>query len=125
MDALGNYRDTTCEDLRRRNRNGQELTMKTLKALLILFGTAAVIFAGSYGWNTDPADDPRIQEAFGSILNKRDAQGSPIPATQREVSGAAMKWVSDQTSDYERRKNMAAYSPPPFATSPSPIPTAF
>ena len=98
--------------------------MKTiLKTILLLLVTAIVIYAGSYGWNTDPADDPRIQEAFGSILGKRDVNGSPIPATQREVSGAAMNWVSQQTSDYERRKNMAQYSPSPFATSPSPTPT--
>jgi len=92
--------------------------------LILLFGVAAVVIAGSYGWNTDPADDPRIQEAFGSILQTKDAAGSPRPATQREVSGAAMQWVSQQTTDYERRKNMTAFSPPPFVTSPTPSPTA-
>src|SRR5215475_3873880 len=97
--------------------------MKTRLILLLLL-VAAAIYAGSYGWNTDPADDPRIQEAFGSILGKKDAAGSPIPATQRDVSAAAMNWVNQQTSDYEKRKNMQAYSPPPFATSPSPSATA-
>jgi len=94
-----------------------------MKTLLILLAGAAVIYAGSYGWNTDPADDPRIQEAFGSILGKKDASGSPIPATQREVSAAAMEWTNQQTRDYERRKNMAAFSPSPFVTSPTPSPT--
>src|SRR5262245_63627425 len=97
--------------------------MKLIRITLLLLATAVVIYAGSYGWNTDPADDPRILEAFGSILGKHDAQGSPIPATQREVSGAAMNWVNQQTNDYERRKNMAQYSPPPFVTSPTPSPT--
>jgi len=92
-----------------------------MKTILIIILTAAAVFAGSYGWNTDPADDPRILAAFGSILNKGvDASGSPIPATQREVSAAAMNWVNSQTQDYERRKNMTAYTPPPFVTSPTP-----
>ena len=96
--------------------------MKIRIVIILLLGAAA-IYAGSYGWNTDPADDPRIQEAFGNILNKHDAAGSPIPATQREVSAAAMNWVNQQTSDYERRKNMAQYSPPPFQTTPTPLPS--
>jgi hypothetical protein len=97
--------------------------MKTIRLILLLLVVAGVIYAGSYGWNTDPADDPRILEAFGSIMNKRDANGSPVPATQREVSAAAMNWVNQQTTDYERRKNMAQYTPPPFATSPTPSPS--
>jgi|SRR5215472_360722 len=76
-----------------------------------------MIYAGSYGWNTDPSDDPRIQEAYGSILNLGRN------ATQREVSAAAMNWVASSTTDYERRKNLQQYSPTPFATSPTPVPS--
>ena len=98
--------------------------MKTkLRFILLLLIAAATVFAGSYGWNTDPADDPRICAAYGSILGLKDAAGSPRPATQREVSAAAMNWVNSSTSDYERRKNMAQFSPSPFATTPSPTPT--
>jgi len=94
------------------------------RILIFILLTAAAVFAGSYGWNTDPADDPRIQEAFGSILGKFQPGQSPVPATQREVSAAAMNWVNQQTSDYERRKNMQQFSPPPFVTTPSPTATA-
>ena len=76
-----------------------------------------MIYAGNYGWNTDPADDPRIQAAYGSILNLQR------PATQREVSAAAMNWVASSTTDYEKRMNMQGYSPTPFATSPTPVPS--
>jgi len=89
-----------------------------MRTLLVLLLTAAALFAGSYGWNTDPVDDPRILEAFGSILGKFTPGQSPVPATQREVSAAAMNWVNQQTADYERRKNMQAFTPPPFQSTP-------
>ena len=96
--------------------------------ILILSVGVITVIAGSYGWNTDPADDPRILEAFGSILGFKDANGSPSPCKQRDVSAAAMQWVNQQTADYERRKNMAAFQPSPPATTPiilsNAVPTA-
>jgi hypothetical protein len=67
------------------------------------------------------ADEPRMTEAFGSIL------GLGRPATAAEVTGAISVWLAGQTSDYEKRKNMAQFSPPPLELLPpqsagSPIP---
>lgn len=66
------------------------------------------------------ADEPRIFEAFGSILNLRNAGGQPRPATAAEVEGAVEAWIKGQTTDYEKRKDMAAFSPPPLTLG-SPI----
>jgi hypothetical protein len=64
-----------------------------------------------------------VAEAFGSVLGLKDANGSPRPATQDEVSKACQDFVQSTTQDYERRKNMATFvpSPVPIATAvPSP-----
>jgi hypothetical protein len=59
-------------------------------------------------------DVPRVQEAYGSILNKRDAQGNPRPATPAEVDKAITDWLHQSTLDYERRKNTYTFVPPPM-----------
>ena len=56
-----------------------------------------------------PADQQRVTEAFGSIL------GLGRPATMQEISDATAQWLGGQTHDYERRKNMTTFTPPPFS----------
>ena len=56
-----------------------------------------------------PADQGRVTEAFGSIL------GLGRPATMQEISDATAQWLGSQTHDYERRKNMTTFTPPPFS----------
>jgi hypothetical protein len=57
-------------------------------------------------------DSTRVEEAFGSILNLGR------PATTAEVESALFDWVEGQTHDYERRQNMASFTPAPFANNP-------
>ncbi len=54
------------------------------------------------------ADEPRVTEAFGSILNL------PQPATAEDLQGACSSWMGNQTQDYERRKNQQEFVPPPL-----------
>jgi hypothetical protein len=75
------------------------------------------------------AEQPRVEEAFGSILGLRNPDGTPRPATGVEIEAAIFNWVEGSTHDYERRKNMSAFTPPPFGsaknyklTSPTPSP---
>jgi hypothetical protein len=63
------------------------------------------------------ADVPRIQEAYGSIYNLGR------PATQTDIENAVRQWLRDSTQDYERRKNMQQYTPPPVTFTPAPTPT--
>jgi hypothetical protein len=58
------------------------------------------------------ADEARMTEAFGSILNLGR------PATAEEMTAAVITWMGGQTSDYEKRKNMAQFSPPPLVLLP-------
>jgi hypothetical protein len=78
----------------------------------------------------DP-DMPRIKEAFGSILGLKDENGQPRSATVAEVEQAMYNWIVSSTGDYERRKNMAAFTPAPpsgggakdrVAVTPTPTP---
>lgn len=59
-------------------------------------------------------DEPRVTEAFGSILNLKDTEGQPIPATAEDLQEACSVWMGNQTQDYERRKNMQTFVPPPL-----------
>ena len=75
------------------------------------------------------ADYSRVETAYGSILGLKDASGNPRPATPLEVETAVFDWLEGSTHDYERRQNMASYSPPPFgsakkyhAATPTPTP---
>jgi hypothetical protein len=59
-------------------------------------------------------DVPRILEAYGSINNLGRN------ATASEVQYAIQRWLRDSTLDYERRKNMVQFTPPPLNFSPTP-----
>lgn len=69
------------------------------------------------------SDYQRIQEAYGHILNL------PGPATPAQMEAAIFNWLEQSTGDYERRKDMSAFTPPPFTEhkkynpSASPSPT--
>lgn len=91
-----------------------------LTAIFLTFIAIAVMLAGTFTITTETADDPRIAEAFGSILNLKDATGNPRPANTAEVQGAVEVWMKQQTEDYEKRKNMQQFSPPPLTLG-SPI----
>ena len=62
----------------------------------------------------DDAEVPRVEEAYGSILNLKDASGNPRPATQTEIETAIFNWLEGSTHDYERRKNMGSFTPAPI-----------
>jgi hypothetical protein len=62
----------------------------------------------------DDAEVPRVEEAYGSILNLRDESGNPRPATKTEIETAIFTWLEGSTHDYERRKNMSSFTPPPL-----------
>jgi hypothetical protein len=72
---------------------------------------APLAYAGQYKVSTSTADDPRIQEAFGSILQLGR------PAKEGEIEKAMFDWLENQTHNYERGKNMATFSPPPLASA--------
>jgi hypothetical protein len=63
-------------------------------------------------------DEARTLEAFASILNTTDVAGSPRPAEAVDISGACATWVTNQTYDYERRKNQQQFVPPPLELQP-------
>lgn len=92
--------------------------MKT--KLLIILSAALTL---TYVWAADmtitipTADVPRVQEAFGQIYNLGR------PANLSEVQRATTDWIHNTTIDYERRKDMALFSPPPLEMKPSPTPT--
>jgi hypothetical protein len=110
--------------------------MKTHYMILItLLGIAALLAAPPYiiQVTVPDADVPRVEEAFGSILGLRDASGNPRSATSAEIDTATSQWVGQSTHDYERRKNQASFTPPPFSPdsklnaptgAPNPSPTA-
>lgn len=85
---------------------------------------AATIYAGTVCFDI-PSGAPtqRVATAIGAVLNLTDANGSPRPATQSEVSQFAAQHVRDTTQDYERRQNQQAYQPTPVPISVSPAPT--
>jgi hypothetical protein len=91
-------------------------TMK-IKLLLIIVATAGFAQAATLTVDIPAADVPRIQEAFGSIYNLGR------PATQTDIENAVRAWLRDSTQDYERRKNMTAFTPPPVTFTPAPTPT--
>ena len=88
------------------------------KTLIILILLAPLVYAGQYKVSTTKEDDVRIEEAFGSILNLGH------PAAQSDIEAAMYKWLEGQTHDYERRKNMATFTPPPLGSTPTPTPAA-
>ena len=112
--------------------------MKTLLiAIIVLAATIALIVcaqkpaskaapSGTYCADVG-ADYTRVETAYGSILNLKDAQGNPRPATTAEIETAIFDWVEGSTHDYERRANMQSFTPPPFGAAKNyhaPSPTA-
>jgi hypothetical protein len=89
--------------------------MKT-KLILLILSTASAVSAAIMTIEVPDTDVPRILEAYGSIYNlKRNA-------TPAEVQTMIQGWLQTSTLDYERRKNMAQYTPPPMNFSPTPTP---
>jgi hypothetical protein len=88
-----------------------------MKTILILILTAGLAFAATLTIEVPTADVPRVQEAYGSIY------GLGRPATQTDIENAVRQWLRDSTQDYERRKNMAEFTPPPVTFTPAPTPT--
>jgi hypothetical protein len=97
--------------------------MKTRLTLLMLLG-AATIYAGSVCFDIPPQHTPRVAEAFGAMLSLTNANGSPRPATQAEVTKACQDYVQSTTQDYERRKNMAQFNPSPVPITATPLPSS-
>jgi hypothetical protein len=94
--------------------------MKTKLIILTLLAAGAAL-AATMTIEVPDQDVPRILEAYGSINNLGRN------ATASEVQYAIQRWLRDSTLDYERRKDMAQFSPPPlnFSPTPAPSPTAF
>jgi hypothetical protein len=90
--------------------------MKT-KLIILACATSAIAYAADMTITIPTADLPRVQEAFGSILNLGR------PANVAEVQRATTNWIHQSTTDYERRKNIATFSPPPLEMQPSPTPS--
>lgn len=92
-----------------------------MKKLIIIsitaFGFIVTAFAVPLCVEVPSNDVPRVQEAFGSILNLGR------PANLAEVQAATRQWLIGQTQDYERRKNMATFTPPPLDMQPTPSPS--
>jgi hypothetical protein len=89
-----------------------------MKTLFIIILTAGFLLAAAPEPNDwcitlSDADKPRVKEAFGSILGLKDENNQPRWATVEEVEQAMFNWVASSTGDYERRKNMAAFTPAP------------
>jgi len=103
------------------------LTTMALVTLIVCAKTPAPKITGNYCIDVN-GDSSRVEEAFGYILNLKDASGNRRPATTAEIETAIFDWVEGQTNDYERRKNMAEFTPPPFGSaknyhaSPTPTP---
>ena len=64
--------------------------------------------ASTFTIDIPTADEARVKEAYGSIL------GLGRPATVQEIENAVTLWLESSTQDYERRKNMAQFTPPPM-----------
>ena len=90
--------------------------MRTI--IFIILACATSVFAATLTIDIPTADVPRIQEAYGSIYNLGR------PATQTDIENAVRQWLRDSTQDYERRKNMQQFTPPPASFTPAPTPTA-
>jgi hypothetical protein len=90
--------------------------MKTLILISIIL-IPLLVLAATLTIDIPTADVPRIQEAYGSIYNLGR------PATQTDIENAVRQWLRDSTQDYERRRNMQQYTPPPVTFTPAPTPT--
>jgi hypothetical protein len=91
--------------------------MKKYLITILVLAFAGTVLAADLVITVPPNDIPRVQEAFGSIL------GLGRPANQNEIERATKQWIIGQTQDYERRKNMQSFTPPPLEMQPTPSPT--
>jgi hypothetical protein len=91
--------------------------MKTKLIVTIILAHGAYLWAADMTITIPDQDVPRVQEAYGSILNLGRN------ATPAEVSQAITNWLHQSTLDYERRKNTYTFTPPPMHF-PTPTPTA-
>lgn len=96
---------------------------KRIITVTLLLVATSLIFAAQLVITIPASDVPRVTEAFGSVLGLTDANGSPRPATQQEVTQAVHQWIVNTTKDYERRRATYTYSPPPMEMSGSPMPS--
>lgn len=92
--------------------------MKLRTTIIILLAAASVALAATLTIDIPANDVPRVSEAFGSMFNLGHN------ANMNEVSYFTRQWIIQQTHDYERRKNMQQFTPPPMEMQPSPTPTA-
>ena len=90
---------------------------KHIIVLITLLGFIGLAVAATLTIDIPANDVPRVQEAYGSIL------GLGRPATQAEVQDALKQYLIGSTKDYERRKNMVQFTPPPLEMQPTPTPT--
>jgi hypothetical protein len=96
--------------------------MKTLIQIIILLGATACSRAqtptvppsGDLCITLVSVDYVRVSEAFGSVLGLKDQNGQPRGATVPEIEQAILDYTEGTTHDYEKRKDMAAFSPPPI-----------
>jgi len=97
---------------------------RTTLILIEIFMMAVAVFAGTVCFDIPPGGPTqRVAAAFGDMLSLRDASGNPRSATQAEVSNACSAYVQQTTQDYERRQNMAGFSPSPVPITATPIPS--
>jgi hypothetical protein len=90
--------------------------MKTLITLAFMF-ICGCCYAATMTIEVSDTDVPRIEEAYGSIYNLGRL------ATPAEVQYMIQSWLLQSTLDYERRKNLAQFTPPPLHFSPTPTPS--
>ena len=92
--------------------------MKNRIIILIFLLTTVAAIAATLTIDVPANDVPRVSEAFGSIL------GLGRNATVNEVQEATRRWLINSTLDYERRRNIATFTPTPMEMKPTPTPTA-
>jgi hypothetical protein len=87
--------------------------MKTI--IILACVTASTALAATMTIDVPDAQVPRILEAYGSIYSLGRN------ATAAEVQVMIQGWLQSSTQDYERRKNMVQFTPPPvFSPTPTP-----
>jgi hypothetical protein len=91
--------------------------MRLLIILALVFAFVLVAISATLTVEIPTNDVPRVSEAYGSIYNLGHN------ASMQEVSKATQGWIIQSTQDYERRKNMALYTPTPMEMQPTPTPT--
>lgn len=81
--------------------------MKTKLIIIITAALLAQASATTTSFTTTSAEDAQIVEAVGSIM------GLGRNATQAEVKAWVISYLTQNVTDYFRRKNITTYVPPP------------